>query len=72
VTQHRCARENSLERLHSFESFWDEREFDFEFALFVFLKKRRQIDWCLKKVVHEASIKVCKFDEELYIFMRFE
>ncbi len=72
MTQHRCAREDSLERFHRLDTFWDEHELDFEFALFVFLKKRSQIDWCSRKVVHETSIKVRKFDKELYVFMRLE
>ncbi len=44
TTQHQCVRENSFERFHWLDFFWNEHEFNFEFVSFVFLKKRRQID----------------------------
>jgi hypothetical protein len=72
MTQHWYAHENSFERFHRFDLLWNEHEFDFELVFFVSLQKRRQIDWCSKKVVHEMSIKIRKFDKELYVFIRFE
>jgi hypothetical protein len=71
MTQHRCAHENFFDWFHEFFCLRNHDELDFKLVFIVFFQQRKKLNADFKKCMNETFIKICKVDENLYIFMRF-